>query len=284
MTSLQKVIKYGAMAFGFYLVFVIISAIVFGITTIFGISFGINTYKSLNNENSEIPSFTQSFEDVNSLDIELDVSKLYIKKGNEFKVEVDKPTNKFYCKMNQDTLKIKDNRSKVGLFNFSDDVVPEITIYIPENQELDKIELDAGVNETYIEKLVADKVDIETGVGKFIADEINTDILKIEGGAGETKIQNSNVRELKLDAGVGKFVINSKILDEAQIDAGVGQLIVNLEGNKDDYKVKTSTGLGNLLVDGKKASDEQIIGDGNCYVKVEAGVGEVQVNFIKNNI
>jgi len=43
MTSLQKVIKYGAMAFGFYLVFVIISAIVFGITTIFGISFGINS-------------------------------------------------------------------------------------------------------------------------------------------------------------------------------------------------------------------------------------------------
>lgn len=283
MTSLQKVIKYGAMIFGFYLVFVIISAIVFGITAIFGISFGINTYKSANNGDSGIPSFTQSFENVNSLNIELDVSKLYIKKGNEFKVEVDKPTNKFYCKMNDTTLKIKDNRSKVGIFNFSDDVVPNITIYIPENYELDKIELDAGINETYIETLVADKVDIEAGVGKFIVDDINADILKIEGGAGETKIGNSNVNELKLDAGVGKFVINSKVAEEAKIDAGVGQLIVNLKGNKEDYKVKTSTGLGNLLVDGKKASNDQIVGDGNSYINVEAGVGEVQVNFLNEN-
>lgn len=280
MTSLQKVIKYGAMAFGFYLVFVIISAIVFGITTIFGISFGINTFKAYNREEGEMPSFVQSFEDVRNLDIELDVSKLYIKKGNEFKVEVDKPTDKFYCKMNEKTLKIKDDRSKVGIFNFSDDVVPEITIYIPEGQELDKIELDAGVNETYIEKLVADRVDIETGVGKFIADEINADILKIEGGAGETRIGNSDVNELKLDAGVGKFVINSKVLEEAKIDAGVGQLIINLEGEKENYKVKTSTGLGSLFVDGKKASNDQIIGDGNSYIKVEAGVGEVQINFL----
>ncbi len=280
MTSLQKVIKYGAMAFGFYLVFVIISAIVFGITTIFGISFGINSFKANTKEEGEVPSFVQSFEYINILDIELDVSKLYIKNGSEFKVEVDKPTNKFYCKMNDTTLKIKDNRSKVGIFNFSDDVVPEITIYIPENYKLDKVELDAGINETYIEKLVAEKIDIETGVGKFIADEINTDILKIEGGAGETKIGNSNVNELKLDAGVGKFVINSKIAEEAKIDAGVGQLIVNLIGNKEDYKVKTSTGLGNLLVDGKKASNDQIIGNGNSYIKVEAGVGEVQVNFL----
>ena len=37
MTSLQKIIKYGAIAFGFYLVFVILSAIIFSITAVFGI-------------------------------------------------------------------------------------------------------------------------------------------------------------------------------------------------------------------------------------------------------
>lgn len=284
MTSLQKVIKYGAMAFGFYLVFVIISAIIFGITAMFGISFGINAYKSHSSQEGETTSFSERFDEVNSLDIKLDVSKLNIKTGNEFKVDVTNPTNAFYCKMDGDTLKIRDNRTSFNWFNFSDDVIPEIVIYIPDNYNLEKIELEAGVNESYIEKLSADRIDIETGVGKFTINSISGNVLKIDGGAGETKIEDSEVEELKLNAGVGKFFINSEISEEAKIEAGVGQLIINLKGNKDDYKVKTSTGLGNLLVDGKKASDEQIIGDGNCYVKVEAGVGEVQVNFMKDNI
>ena len=284
MTSLQKVIKYGAMAFGFYLVFVIISAIIFGITTIFGISLGINTYKSYNAEQSGIRTdFSESFDGINNLDIKLDISKLDIKNGNEFKVEVFNKTNEFYCEMEEDTLKIRDNKSGFNWFNFSNDVVPEIVIYVPESQKLEVVEIEAGVSEGYIEKLVASKIDIETGVGKFTIDDINADVAKISGGAGETTIRKSKFNELKLDAGVGKFVINSEILEDAKIEAGVGQLIINLEGDKDNYKVKTDTGLGSLLVDGKKASDNEVVGDGNCYVKVQAGVGEVKVNFLQSN-
>lgn len=286
MTPLQKVIKYGAIAFGFYLVFVILSAIIFGIVTIFGVFLGIDTYKSYTTKEEVImESFEETFESANNLDIKLNVSKLTIKIGDEFRVEVKNPTDEFYCKMDGDTLKIRDERSNVNLFNFSsDDVIPEIILYIPQNQEFSNIEIEAGVNETYIEKIVADKVDIETGVGKFTIGNIEADVANISGGAGETNIEKSTLKELKLEAGVGKFVINSKISEEAKIDAGVGQLIVNLEGNKESYKVKASTGLGSLLVDGKKAEDNQIIGDGSSYIKVEAGVGEVKINFLESNI
>lgn len=286
MTPLQKVIKYGAMAFGFYLVFVILSAIIFMLTAIFGISVGINTYKTYTTqEEIIISSFEDNFEDVNNLNIKLDVSTLTIKNGDQFKVEVNNPTDKFYCKMDGDTLKVRDERSNIKIFNFSsNDVIPEIILYIPENQEFNNIEIEAGINETYIEKLSADEIEIETGVGKFIVDDIKADILNINGGAGEANINKSTINTLKLEAGVGKFVINSEVLQEADIDAGVGQLIVNLEGNKEDYRVKTHTGLGNLLVDGKKAEDNQIIGDGNRYIKVEAGVGEVRINFLEASI
>lgn len=286
MTPLQKVIKYGAIAFGFYLVFVILSAIIFGIVTIFGVFLGIDTYKSYTTKEEVImESFEETFESASNLDIKLNVSKLTIKIGDEFRVEVKNPTDEFYCKIDGDTLKIRDERANVNLFNFSsDDVIPEIILYIPQNQEFSNIEIEAGVNETYIEKIVADKVDIETGVGKFTIGNIEADVANISGGAGETNIEKSTLKELKLEAGVGKFVINSKISEEAKIDAGVGQLIVNLEGNKESYKVKASTGLGSLLVDGKKAEDNQIIGDGSSYIKVEAGVGEVQINFLEDNI
>lgn len=286
MTPLQKVIKYGAMVFGFYLAFVILSAIIFGIVTIFGVFFGIDAYKSYTSKETVTTEyFEETFENANDLNIKLDVSKLTIKTGDEFRVEVKNPTNEFYCKMDGDTLKIRDERSNVNLFNFSnDDVIPEIILYIPRNQKFSNIEIETGVNETYIEKVVADKVDIETGVGKFTIGDIEADVANISGGAGETNIEKSTLNELKLEAGVGKFVINSKISEEAKIDAGVGQLIVNLEGNKENYKVKTSTGLGNLLVDGKTAGDNQVIGEGSTYIKVEAGVGEVKINFVESNI
>ena len=68
MTPLQKVIKYGAIAFGFYLVFVILSAIIFGITAIFGISVGINTYKSYTSQEETIISyFEDTFEGIDKI-------------------------------------------------------------------------------------------------------------------------------------------------------------------------------------------------------------------------
>lgn len=284
MTSLQKVIKYGAILFGFYLVFVILSAIIFGITTVFGISVGLDAYKNYSSSQEVgIIEFNDNFENARSLDIKLDISKLSIKNGNEFKVQVNNPTNDFYCKMDGDTLKIKDKSSGFNLFGFSNDFIPEIVMYIPENYKFDEIEIEAGVNESYIQKLLADEISIETGVGKFTIDDIKSYVLNIHGGAGETAIKKSIVDEMKLEAGVGKFVINSDIVKEAKVEAGVGQLIVNLQGLKSKYKVKTSTGIGALFVDNKKVADNQTVGDGDTFVKVEAGVGEVRVNFTDNN-
>lgn len=284
MTLLQKIIKYGAMIFGFYLAFVILSAIVFGIVSVFSISVGLDAYRSHTTEQQITASFEETYEGVNNLDIKLDVSKLNVKSGDKFKVEVTNPTNDFYCKMDGDTLKIRDDRTNFDLFGFTDEVIPEIVVYIPENQELKDIEIRAGVNETYIDQLVADEIDIESGVGKFTIGNLKADVVNINGGAGETNIEASTINKLKLEAGVGKFVINSEIVEEAKVEAGVGQLIVNLKGKKQNYKVKTSTGLGSLLVDGEKAEDNQIIGDGNSYIEIQAGVGEVKVDFTENSI
>lgn len=285
MTPLQKVIKYGAIAFGFYLVFVILSAIIIGIVSIFSIFIGIDTYKTFQNKEKEtVTSFEEIYKNVDNLDIKIDVSKLTIKTADELKVEVINPTSEFYCEKEGNTLEISDKRKKINLLNLTDEIMPEIIIYVPNNKKFEKVEIATGVSATDIEKIEANKIEIEIGVGKFTIKEINADTLKINGGTGEATIEQSNLKDLRLNAGVGKFVINSEIEGQAEIEAGVGQLIINLEGNKNDYKVKTSTGLGTLLVDNQKVVDDQVIGEGDRNIKVEAGVGEVKVNFTENNI
>ena len=142
MSTLQKIIKYGAMIFGFYLVFIILSFIITGITAIFGISIGLDAYRTYSSKNeSNIATFNEIYENVTNINIKLDISKLNIKTGDKFKVEVTNPTNEFYCKMEEDTLKIRDERSGFNLFNSNDKIIPEIVIYIQDNQELKEIKI-----------------------------------------------------------------------------------------------------------------------------------------------
>ena len=95
---------------------------------------------------------------------------------------------------------------------------------------------------------------------------------EIESGAGEVIIRDSEFEKLKLDGGIGKLSITSKITNNADIDSGVGKVEVNLIGNKEDYKIRAETGLGNLLVDGNSVANNQTVYDGNVTIDVEAGV------------
>ena len=81
MSTLQKVIKYGAMAFGFYLVFIILSVIISIIIAIFGISVGFDAYKTHYSENeSSIVAIDEIYEngfiDKNSKSYKDDIKEL----------------------------------------------------------------------------------------------------------------------------------------------------------------------------------------------------------------
>ena len=89
---------------------------------------------------------------------------------------------------------------------------------------------------------------------------------------------------MEFNAGVGQVTINCKVINKGEIESGVGNLIVNLIGTKDNYKVRAETGIGNLTVDGNKARDGEIIGNGSTNINVEAGIGETAINFVEETI
>ena len=279
MTSLQKIIKYAAIAFAIYLSIMIISMIVFGITLIFGISTGIDMYEESKQEKQEMIS--NDFIDITeleNLDIDLKECKLEIKKGESLKVEYDKVNTDFECVLNGKTLKIKDNRVNINWFNFSK-VQSNMIIYIPETTQLSKVDINLGAADTNIEYLKCEKLNINTGAGRCHIQDLIAQDAKVECGAGETSIDETTLDTLKLDGGVGKTSITGSINQSANINAGVGRLEINLIGSSEDYKIKAETGLGQFVVDNKRVTDNQIIGTGN--VDIDAGVGETIVSFIE---
>lgn len=279
MTSFQKVIKYGAIAFGIYLSFMIIGMIIFSITAIFGISTGFNMLENSSNQ-AMITKWEQEYSNITSMEIDVSLCKLTIKKGNTLKVDVSNVSDKFKCEAKESVLKIEDKKVHNG-FWYIEEVIPEVTIYLPEDIEFKEVTIKTGVNETCIESLKANKAYLEMGAGKYKIDELLADYAKIEAGAGETIIDKAEIGELKLDGGIGRLVLTSKITELADIDCGVGKVELNLIGLSTDYKVKAHTGLGNFTVDDKKVRDDEIIGNGDVTIKVDSGVGETSVDFVE---
>ena len=287
MKPFQKVIKYGAMAFAIYLAIMIISIIVFVITAIFGIGVGIETVSNNignSTDSRDVLTYTQVYNDIESLDINLSKSKLEIKTGDSFKVEFVNVSKKLSTKLDNSGKELKIEDETLKLFE-NRNSNSKVIVYIPSNYELKSVKLDlVGVSGTYIEGFKSEKLEVGIGAGRYEINNVQAKSCEIDSGAGETYINNSTFDNFEFNGGVGKATINCKVNAKGNIESGVGKLEVNLIGSKDDYKVHAETGIGNLTIDGNKVKDGEVIGNGNTNINVEAGIGETSINFVEETV
>ena len=279
MRPFQKIIKYGAIAFGIYLTIMIISIIVFIITAIFGVGMGLEILNGKTEENN-ITTFEQEYTGIEKLDIDLSKSKLEIKTGNTFKIEGINTKKDLSTELYDGgkELKIKDETFKL----FQDyNNNSKIIIYIPENYKLKEMKIDLGVSGAIIEKLDAEKLELDISTGKCEINNINVKNMNIDSGTGETIINSSKVENLEFNGGVGNTIINSEITNKAKIEAGIGNIEINLIGTKENYKIHSKTGIGDLKVENTKLKNNEVIGTGEVNINVEAGIGRTEINFIE---
>lgn len=278
MSSAQKVIKYFAIALAIFLTVNIIGGIITAFFAIIGIT-GITgaTSEISNNSNNEI-SFSETYTNITKLKIECKLSNLKIEKGEEFKVEASSITDKFYCKEEKGTLEIKD---KTEFRLFYDTVNnSRITIYIPDNNKLENIEIETGAGEVRIEEFFADNLKLKLGAGNVKISNINIDKkTEIDGGVGKVIIEKSILNNLDLDCGVGEFEMTAKLLGNSDIDCGVGRLSINLVGNENDYEILAKKGLGSFTINSKEVQDNTKYGNGENYITIDAGVGSTNIKY-----
>lgn len=255
MTTAQKVIKYLAIAFAIFLIVTIVSTV---LATLFALS-GILGLKKHIEENLNAEMVTTNFEnnEITTLDIEIAFTNLTIKTGDILKVETD--NNNINCKQENQKLEIKEKNKKW----FSNYEEKELILYLPENLELEKVKITTGAGETEIQKLNVSKE------------------CKIEGGAGKLSIQDGTINDLDLDMGVGELNLTSILTGKSEINAGVGNLNIDLQGEKESYKIQADKGIGSIKIDGKEISNGETLGDGENYIEVDGGVGNIDIEFAK---
>ena len=284
MSSGQKVIKIVAIIFAIIIIVNILGALIFGASIFLGISkfteTTVNDAEELitdNNNSSEVKAnFSEMYSNIDTIDIDINISNLVIKQGTEFKVEAFNVPNNFSSKAIGRTLKIKENGNR-NLFK--DYEMAKIVIEVPQNTTLNKINVETDIGSILIENVKTNEFDFDSGVGATIIRNVESNRTDINTGSGEIKIEKSKLNNLDFEAGVGKVKLEAEITGISKIEAGVGEINIRLLGNKEDYKINTKTGIGNISIDNKKYTNNSSFGNGTNIIRITGGMGNVNITF-----
>lgn len=222
------------------------------------------------------------FNEVKELNIDIHYGELHIEKGEIFSVEIEcTEKNEIWAEEKDGCLSIFGERIKKPFRiskHHSDRL--EVKITIPENAEFEKVQLKTGAVE-----LKADCLNTKSLIAKVGAGEIQIGYLealeyaKVEAGAGEIHIVDGKIYNLDMNLGAGEVYIKAAIEGNSEINAGVGELNLVLLGNPEDYCATITKGLGSCSVNGFSYCNGNTYGEGEHVLKVNGGVGAVNVTF-----
>ena len=267
MNNIQKVIKYLAIALA---IFIIIQ--IFLLTS--NIFLGISNLLAKEDESKDMKNI-EIKENISKLDINVSTASILIKEGNTFKIETK--SSYINSKISKNELRIEEQKNTW----WKNKKNSQLTIYIPKEVNFKQVSIETGAGIMSIESLKTSDLTLEIGAGKVEIEYINVEnTANINGGVGSFKIKDGLLHNLKLDVGIGKTDITAKITGKSDIDSGIGQLNLNLMGLKDDYQINVKKGLGNVVVDGNIVNKVLQYGNGDYYIDISGGVGNINVIFL----
>jgi hypothetical protein len=266
MTTMQKIVKYLAMAFAIFLSVSIITGMCGALLSV--------TYFFSGNTSDEMTDEYDVGNNVTSLSVNISAAELQIKTGDKFAVE----TNHKYlkCEEKDDVLKISETRSMFVLHPRGMKVI----LTIPKESALDYVDISAGAGSVTIDAILTNSLSVELGAGELKAERLDAiDNAEIDGGAGSVTINGGSLNNADIDMGVGELNLTSELGGKSSIDYGVGETNLVLIGQEDDYKIELDKGVGEAQINGKKMSDDSVYGAGENFIEIDGGVGELNITF-----
>ena len=268
MTSLQKAIKYLAMALAIFLSVTIIGGI---FSALAGVSF-IFSHKE-ENPTGDMKAYAVDGE-ISSLYLSLSSARFIVETGKDFSLE----SNHKYITVNSDNGKLRIDETKDDITSFSD--VATIKLTIPKGFVFDDATLETGAGRVEMDSLSADVLKLSLGAGKVEIGNLTANSrAEIDGGAGELKIDGGKLCNLDLDVGVGELTLKSRIQGQSRLDYGIGETKLTLLGSREDYKIEIDKGIGEARLEGKSMQDDSVYGAGENRIEIDGGIGEINIDF-----
>lgn len=266
MTTIQKIIKYCAVAFAIFLIVSILGGIL-------GAASSISHIFAKNEAVGEMKTF-EIKEEVKSLEVELSRAQFELKTGDNFSVESNNKNLK--VDHSNGILQIKEKKKSIG--HYSDRM--KVILTIPEDFRFEKANVSTGAGTVKIDSLLSDTLMLDLGAGEVDIEYLSADLsATIDGGAGEVQIDDSKLANLKFDMGIGEADLTGSLSRHCEIDYGIGEMNLNLTDSRDKYCITLNKGLGEAKLDDQKMSDGGVYGNGKNMIEIDGGIGELKIRF-----
>ncbi|MGN0548596.1 MAG: hypothetical protein ACI4IM_03280 [Acutalibacteraceae bacterium] len=273
MTSVQKAIKYLAMAVAIILSVSIIGGIFSALSSV---SFIFS--KGEKDAVGEMQTYQINGE-ISSLDIEINAAKLEIVQGEQFSVE----SNHKYISVSSDSGKLRINETRRIASLSSEAAVIRLTV--PSGFVFDEADIETGAGKVTIDSLSADILDVSLGAGKATVENLVANSrADIEGGTGMLTVNGGSLNNLNLDMGVGSLTFKSRIEGNSSLDLGVGEAKLIILGRREDYCIELDKGLGEARLEGESMRDDSVYGAGSNRLSIDGGVGAVNIEFSEETV
>lgn len=291
MTGFQKFIKYAAIAFGIYLSITIVFILLGIAGTFVGIShIGNGTFEQRieeriengqnkiieNTEESNTPSFSKSYENIQKLEIDLENVNLEIKKGDSFKIEGMNLSDNIQIQENGDNIKIDDEHIPSGYINEN----TKLVVYMPEDQKLDEIDIEVQYASVNIEKINSTKFNLDLQNNTCKISELVADNVEMNIESADIDLSTGEVTRFQLEADLGDENVAIKVLENAEFDLEHANAEIKLIGKQEDYQIMHKKQEGRTSIAGQEISSEnETIGNGNAKITLETKYTNTNVNF-----
>lgn len=239
-------------------------------------------------------SYSDSFENVEKLDIDISIGEVKIIKGDQFTITGDNlPGDGLEAYVKDGTWIIREKYENYmdffgvelpinHIFSWNEFSTPKLEITIPENFVAENINMHIAAGDVIAEEIIAENGNFEVDAGRLKIEK-----LEVSGssqytiGTGTMILQNSIINDINVDCGVGNVEIYGKVTGDNDISCGVGRVVMELTGERYDYSYTVDYGIGNINVEGYDFKDNETIRNEAAPYKMnlDCGVGSIDVEF-----
>ena len=234
-------------------------------------------------------SYNETFDvaAIDNMEINFSAGDLNIKKSSDENIHVtgENLPEKINFSSSNSKLQVKTADSllhlKGGYISF-DGSQPTLTIELPE-KAFDTVKIDAGAGQMKLSDLTCENLDIDFGAG---SSEVINVTCKNEAdfdlGVGKTVFKDCTFNDSDSKVKVGFIFAGDvndlcasckKLLGDAEIDGGIGSINFDIDGCKNDYKIKSDS---KVKINSTTEENELLY---KIKLDIDNGIGEISLNF-----
>ncbi len=215
-------------------------------------------------------TFSNTVTGVESIDLDVQYSKVEFVHGNEFSIEANNiPENGFKSFVKDGVWYLEDHYEEdqivtifgfdipiyQGFFNWdiSGDDTPSVIVTIPKDFIAKKVTIEIDAGQLDMDELEAVTCDIKVGAGSMTVRQLKIlEEASLEVGAGDIEVSNLETQDADLNCGLGRIDIAGEIYGDLNADCGMGEILLDLAGDEEDYNYYISVGLGDISLNDKQ--------------------------------